>query len=134
MNANRKSDESVVPATPANNGAVKAPAELVEERDSAKRNADEAALHRTRSRENASHADGTACVKLLSRRTQGRSRMRQFLTYGSVRGAAGNGGPYRDQRAGFPFRLSAGNGRRLRRGSFAGEGSLQNDAAKRKPY
>ena len=23
--------------------------------------------------------------------------MREFLTYGSVRGAAGNGGPYRDQ-------------------------------------
>ena len=47
MNANRKSDESVVPATPANNGAAEMPAESVEERDSAKRNAEQAALHRT---------------------------------------------------------------------------------------
>jgi group II intron reverse transcriptase/maturase len=51
MNADRKSDESVVPATPANNGAAEAPAESVEERDSTKRNAEQAALHRTPSRE-----------------------------------------------------------------------------------
>ena len=50
MNAHRKSDESVVPATPANNGAAEAPAESAEERDSAKRNAEQAALHRTPSR------------------------------------------------------------------------------------
>ena len=47
MNANRKSDESVVPATPANNGAAEAPAESVEERDSAKRNAEQAVSRRT---------------------------------------------------------------------------------------
>ena len=47
MNANRKSDESVVPATPANNGAAEAPAEPAEERDSAKRNAKQTALRRT---------------------------------------------------------------------------------------
>ncbi len=51
MNANRKSDESVVPATPANNGAADAPAESAEERDSAERNADQDALRRTPSRE-----------------------------------------------------------------------------------
>ena len=51
MNADRKSDESVVPATPANNGAAEAPAESVEERDSTKRNAEQAALHRTQSRD-----------------------------------------------------------------------------------
>ena len=50
MNVNRKSDESVVPATPANNGATETPAESAEERDSAKRNAEQAALHRTQSR------------------------------------------------------------------------------------
>ena len=50
MNAHRRSDESVVPATPANNGAAEAPAESAEERDSAKRNAEQAALHRTPSR------------------------------------------------------------------------------------
>ena len=47
MNANRKSDESVVPATSANNGAAEAPAESAEERGSAKRNAEQAALRRT---------------------------------------------------------------------------------------
>ena len=47
MNANRKSDESVVPATTANNGAAEAPAEPSEERDSAKRNVEQAVLHRT---------------------------------------------------------------------------------------
>jgi len=47
MNANRKSDESIVPATPANNGAAEAPAESAEERDSAKRNAEQAVSHRT---------------------------------------------------------------------------------------
>ncbi len=50
MNADRKSDESVVPATPANNGAAETPAESAEERDSAKRNAEQAALRRTRGR------------------------------------------------------------------------------------
>jgi group II intron reverse transcriptase/maturase len=47
MNADRKSDESVVPATLANNGAAEAPAESVEERDSTKGNAEQAALRRT---------------------------------------------------------------------------------------
>jgi len=32
----------------------------------------------------------------FSRSTCGKSRMRECFTYGSVRGAAGNGGPYRD--------------------------------------
>jgi group II intron reverse transcriptase/maturase len=50
MNVSRKSDESVVPATPANNGATESPAESVEERDSAKRNAEQTALCRTLSR------------------------------------------------------------------------------------
>ena len=50
MNANRKSDEPVVPATSANNGAAEAPEESAEERGSAKRNAEQSALHRTPSR------------------------------------------------------------------------------------
>lgn len=50
MNANRKSDESVVPATSANNDAAEASAESIEERDSAKRNAEQEALDRTQSR------------------------------------------------------------------------------------
>ncbi len=47
MNANRKSDESEVPATSANKGAAEAPAESAEGRDSAKGNAEQAALRRT---------------------------------------------------------------------------------------
>jgi RNA-directed DNA polymerase len=50
MNANRKSDESITPATSANKGVAEAPAELREGRDSAERNADQAALPRTQSR------------------------------------------------------------------------------------
>lgn len=51
MNTHRKSDESVVPAKLANNGVTEAPAESVEGRDSAKRNADQAAPRRTQSRD-----------------------------------------------------------------------------------
>ncbi len=50
MNANRKSDESIVPATSANNDVAEASAESIEERDSAKRNAQQPALPRTPSR------------------------------------------------------------------------------------
>ena len=50
MNAGRKSDESVVPATSANNDATEASAESIEERDSAKRNALQPTLSRTPSR------------------------------------------------------------------------------------
>ena len=50
MHADRKSDESVVPATSANNDAAEAPAESIEERDSTKRNAEQIALLRTQSR------------------------------------------------------------------------------------
>lgn len=50
MNANRKSDKSVVLTTSANNGAAEMPAESTEERDLAKRNAGQAAWDRTRSR------------------------------------------------------------------------------------
>lgn len=50
MNAHRKSDESVVPATSANNDATEASAESIEERDSTKRNAQQDALCRTQDR------------------------------------------------------------------------------------
>lgn len=52
-NADWKSDGSIVPATPTNKGAVEASAESVEESDPAKRNAEQNALHRTRSRNKA---------------------------------------------------------------------------------
>ena len=50
MNANRQSDESVVPATSANNDAAEASTESIEERDSPKKNAEQDALCRTPSR------------------------------------------------------------------------------------
>jgi len=50
MYAGGKSDGSVVPATPTNNGATEAPAESDERRDSAKRNVEQDASHRTPSR------------------------------------------------------------------------------------
>ncbi len=50
MNADRKSDGSIIPATSTNNGAADASAESAEERDPAKRNAEQSALHRTQSR------------------------------------------------------------------------------------
>ena len=50
MNANRKSDEFVLPTTSANKGATEASAELIEERNSAKRNTKQATLPRTLSR------------------------------------------------------------------------------------
>lgn len=50
MNAERKSDESIVPTTPANNDGTDPSAEPVEESDSAKRNAAQTAMLRTQSR------------------------------------------------------------------------------------
>jgi RNA-directed DNA polymerase len=50
MNANRKSDESIVPTTLANKGSAELPAELGEGSDSTKRNDGQSALSRTQSR------------------------------------------------------------------------------------
>ena len=77
MNAGRKSDESVVPATSANNDATEASAESIEERDSAKRNALQPASLRTLGRD-----QGKSCglhgvrEAAISRLTRGKSRMR----------------------------------------------------------
>ena len=51
MHAEGKSDESIVPTTTANKGAADAPAEPDEGRDSAERNANQAALRRTPGRD-----------------------------------------------------------------------------------
>lgn len=47
MNANGKSDDSIVPLNPANNGDAESPAESAEERGSARRNTDQSNLDRT---------------------------------------------------------------------------------------
>ena len=67
MHANRKSDEFVVPATPANNDAADASAESAEGRDSARRNAEQTALSRTPSR-NPSKSCGLHGVREAARK------------------------------------------------------------------
>jgi len=62
-----KSDGSVVPANPANNGSAELSAESAEERDPAKRNVDQDALHRTQSRVNR-RSRGLAGVREAARK------------------------------------------------------------------
>ena len=61
MNADGKSDEFVIPSTQVNNAGTEPGAESVEERDSAKRNAERADLHRHRGGTNPAHSDCPAC-------------------------------------------------------------------------
>jgi group II intron reverse transcriptase/maturase len=67
MYATGKSDGVVVPTTRANHGAAEAPTESVEERAPAKRNADQAALHRTQCR-NFRRSRGLAGVREAARK------------------------------------------------------------------
>ena len=97
VNVAGKSDGSVVPAKSMNKAATEAAAESMEERDPAKGNAGQANSRRTPSRikreSRGLHGVREAARRPFSRPTQGRSRMRSSFTYGSERGAAGNGGP-----------------------------------------
>ena len=67
MHVAGKSDGSVVPANPANNGSAELSAESAEERDPAKRNVDQDALHRTQSRVNR-RSRGLAGVREAARK------------------------------------------------------------------
>ncbi|MFQ5938086.1 MAG: group II intron reverse transcriptase/maturase [Acidiferrobacterales bacterium] len=67
MNANRKSDESIGPATSTNKGAAEALAESGAGRDSAERHADQAAVHRTL-RRNKRKSRGLAGVREAARK------------------------------------------------------------------
>ena len=66
MNANRKSDESIVRAKPANKDATEASAELVEGRDSAKRNAEQPASCRNKRKSRGLHGVREAARKYLA--------------------------------------------------------------------
>jgi hypothetical protein len=98
MHANRKSDESVVPAKRSNPTGTPA-AEIVEGRESLE---GKPTPHRLvpdpepdlRGWAVASTAGSEPRLVTIS--TQGRSRRREFFTDRSVRGAARKGGPYRD--------------------------------------
>jgi len=91
--ADEKSDTFIVPRNRPNNGD--GPAEAVEGRGVAKGNVGQMPTHQTQSRRRMSM--GLEGVREAIRgMTRGRSRMRQFRSYGSVRGADGNLRPYRD--------------------------------------
>ncbi len=109
MHVTGESDRPIVPKKPANNGGVPPPAELVEGRGLTKENAGQSLLDRTQCRNLdgklfMARSRGLLGVRAASHRSlcvniRGRSRMREIRSYGSVRGAAGNGGPYRDKMA-----------------------------------
>jgi hypothetical protein len=74
MNVAGESDESVVPTKQTNNDAAEALAESVGERDSTKRNAKQATLHRTQNREKRKSC-GLHGVREAARRTASSSSL-----------------------------------------------------------
>jgi hypothetical protein len=97
MNDHEKSDFAIVAGKPTNKAGATA-AEPVEPRAGTTRNTDEQAHTGLRA--------GSVCPrrsdvygKPMPSDTQGRSRMRETRSYGSVRGAAGNSRPYREPRS-----------------------------------
>jgi hypothetical protein len=107
MHGHEKSDSAIVAVKPANkvaraaserSVAVQAAAELVERRAGTKGNADQQSTQRTQSRASVTQAL-ERIRQAIAVVTRGRSRMRESCTYGSVRGASSNGGPYRDEGA-----------------------------------
>jgi len=108
MHVDGESDGRVVPAKCPNKGE-QAPTEGMEGRRPTKENIGQATPPRTQSR--TSELSDLHGVREVARRVnliptcastpgiRGRSRMQQFCTYGSVRGAPGNRRPYRDKTA-----------------------------------
>ena len=104
MHGHEKSDLVIVAVKPANkvaraaserSVAVQAAAELVEPRAGTKGNADQQSTRRTQSRVSVTQAL-ERMRQAIAVVTRGRSRMRESLMYGSVRGTRGNSRPYRD--------------------------------------
>src|SRR4029077_16951038 len=101
-----KSDSAIVAAKPSNKAGPPA-AEAVEPRAGAKGNADKQSTHRTQSRERVTQALSRvrqAAVSASPSNTQGRSRMLELGSSGSVRGVPSNGHPYRNPSPGL-YRL-----------------------------
>src|SRR5262249_10622072 len=98
----RESEGLIVPTKRANKAGAQPAwaAEPAEGRRSTKGNAPRAHSCRTQSRGCESQGLWRVRQAVSKERlvvsTRGKSRMREFLTYGSVRGAAREGGPYRD--------------------------------------
>src|SRR5438445_5410948 len=93
MHGREKSDSAIVAGKPTNK-AVPTAAEPVERRAGAKGNASQQSTHRTQRRVRVSQA--LERVRQVSpSHTQGGSRVREFRSHGSGRGAVSNGRPYR---------------------------------------
>ena len=93
MHGREKSDSAIVAGKPTNK-AVPTAAEPVERRAGAKGNASQQSTHRTQRRVRVSQA--LERVRQVSpSHTQGGSRVREFRSHGSGRGAVSNDRPYR---------------------------------------
>ena len=96
MHGHEKSRSAIVAVKPTNK-AERSAAEPVERRAEAEGNAGQQSTHRAQYRARVSQA--LACIRrVVAVDTRGGNRMRESCTYGSVRGAPGNGRPYRDRR------------------------------------
>ena len=100
MHDSEKSDSAIVAVKPPNKAGLPV-AEAVEPRAGAKGNADQQSTHRTQSRKRVTQALSRVREGAISSspsNTQGRSRMLELGSSGSVRGVSSNGHPYRDPR------------------------------------
>ena len=99
MHGREKSDPVIVAEKPTNK-AERSAAESVERRTGAKGNAHQQNTDRAQNRVTVSHAlerIRQVATTTSPSHTRGGSRVREFRTHGSVRGAAGNSRPYRDR-------------------------------------
>src|SRR5215510_6400311 len=107
MHGHEKSDSAIVAAKPTNK-AVPTAAEPVERRAGAKGNVSQQSTHRTQRRVRVSQA--LERVRQVSpSHTQGGSRVREFRSHGSGRGAVSNGRPYRTSLRALPLWAQLGH-------------------------
>src|SRR5262244_1791083 len=112
MHDSEKSDSAIVAVKPPNKAGLPV-AEAVEPRAGAKGNADQQSTHRTQSRKRVTQALSrvrqAGPIGASPSNTQGRSRMLELGTSGSMRGVSSNGHPYRDPRASSLIRCVVGH-------------------------
>jgi hypothetical protein len=102
MHGHEKSDAVIVARKPTNKAGQPA-AESVERRAETEGNAGQQRMRRAQDRESVSQSldrirQAASRASASPSRTRGRSRMREFRTSGSVRGALSNERPYREER------------------------------------
>src|SRR3984893_8042985 len=96
MHGHEKSRSAIVAVKPTNK-AERSAAESVERRAETKGNVDQQRTRRTQRRISVSQMLARIRQHIVAVETQGRSRMRESCTSGSVRGARGNSRPYRNR-------------------------------------